>query len=131
MLRFGLSYPRVAETRMPVLNVLDAIWISPRSAPRVSYSQAVEDNMIAASIDPIALDYWSAKNILMKVAKSENNPYAGSMNPDIVTGGSFGYWLRLSMDELNKAGYETTLGDENIRVFFPLQKSPKLLQKPD
>jgi len=27
--------------------------------------------------------------------------------------------LRLSMDELNKAGYETTLGDENIRVFFP------------
>jgi len=116
---------------MPVLNVLDAIWISPRSAPRVSYSQAVENNMIAASIDPIALDYWSAKNILMKVAKSENNPYADSMNPDIVTGDSFGYWLRLSMDELNKAGYETTLGDENIRVFFPLQKSPKLLQKSD
>jgi len=110
---------QMAETRMPVLSVLDAIWISPRSGPRVSYSQAVENNMIAASTDPIALDYWSAKNILMKVAKSENNPYAGSMNPDIVTRGSFGYWLRLSMDELNKAGYETTLGDENIRVFFP------------
>ena len=117
---------QMAETRMPVLNVLDAIWISPRSGPRVSYSQAVENNMIAASIDPIALDYWSAKNILMKVAKSENNPYADSMNPDIARRGSFGYWLRLSMDELNKAGYETTLGDENIRVFFPLQKSPKL-----
>ncbi|GAH75570.1 unnamed protein product, partial [marine sediment metagenome] len=38
--------------------------------------------------------------------------------PDIVTRGSFGYWLRLSMDELNEAGYQTTLGDESIRVFF-------------
>jgi hypothetical protein len=53
------------------------------------------------------------------------------MNPDIVAGGSFGYWLRLSMDELNKAGYETTLGDENIRVFFPLQKSPNLSLESD
>jgi len=106
------------ETRMPVLNVLDAIWISPRFGPRVSYSQAVENNMIAASTDPIAIDYWSSKNILMKVARRENNPYTDSMNPDIVTRGSFGYWLRLSTDELNEAGYQTTLGDENIRVFF-------------
>jgi hypothetical protein len=109
---------QMRETRMPVLNVLDAIWISPRSGPGVFYSQAVENNMIAASTDPIALDYWSSKNILMKVAKRESNPYTDSMNPDIVTRGSFGYWLRLSRDELNEAGYETTLGDENIRVFF-------------
>ena len=102
---------QMAETRMPVLNVLDAIWISPRSGPKVSYSQAVENNMIVASIDPIALDYWASKNILMNVAKRENNPYVDSMNPDIVTSGSFGDWLRLSMDELNKAGYEMTLGD--------------------
>ena len=111
---------QMAETRMPVLNILDAIWISPVSGPGVSYSQAVENNMIAASIDPIALDYWTSKNILMKVAKRERGSDADSMNPDIVSRGSFGYWLRLSMDELNKAGYETTLGDENIRVFFPL-----------
>lgn len=109
---------QMRETRMPVLNVLDAIWISPRFGPGVSYSQAVENNMIAASTDPIALDYWSSKNILMKVAKEESNPDTDSMNPDIVTPGSFGYWLRLSMDELNEAGYQTTLGDANIRVFF-------------
>jgi len=109
---------QMTGTRMPVLNVLDAIWISPRSGPRVSYSEAVKNNMIAASTDVIALDYWSSKNILMKVAKRESNPYTDSINPDIITRGSFGYWLRLSMDELNKAGYQTTLGDENIRVFF-------------
>ena len=105
-------------TRMPVLNVLDAIWISPESGPRVSYAEAVRNNMIAASADPTALDYWSSKNILMKVAERESNPHTDSMNPDTAARGSFGYWLRLSMGELNKAGYPTTLGDENIRVFF-------------
>ena len=109
---------QMVGTRIPILNVLDAIWISPESGPRVSYAEAVENNMIAASTDPIALDYWSSKNILMKIAKRESNPYTDSINPDILTRGSFGYWLRLSMDELNKAGYQTTLGDEKTRVFF-------------
>jgi len=107
----------MVRTRIPVLNILDAIWVSPKNGPGVSYSQAVENNMILASTDPIALDYWASKNILMKVAKRESNPYTDSMNPDIIARGSFGYWLRLSMDELNKSGYKTTLGGENIKVF--------------
>jgi len=114
----GGTGTEMAGTRIPILNVLDAIWISPESGPRVSYAEAVENNMIAASTDPIALDYWSSKNILMKIAKREGNPYTDTINPDILTRGSFGYWLRLSMDELNKAGYQTTLGDEKTRVFF-------------
>lgn len=108
---------QMVRTRIPVLNILDAIWVSPRNGPGVSYSQAVENNMILASTDPIALDYWASKNILMKVAKRGGNPYTDSINPDIIARGSFGYWLRLSMDELNKSGYKTTLAGENIRVF--------------
>jgi hypothetical protein len=52
---------QMALTRIPALNILDAIWIAPGMGPRSPYSRAAETDTIAASTDPVALDYWASK----------------------------------------------------------------------
>ena len=106
----------MAETRIPVLNILDMIWIAPDGGPRSLYSTAVQINKIAASTDPVALDYWASKNILMPEAAKLPAGRATSMNPDATEPGTFGYWLRLSMNELRKAGISTTMTESEILV---------------
>lgn len=109
----------MAETRFPTLNILDAIWINPhpRSGPRTPYNSAVRVGIIAASLDPVALDYWASKNILMKTASILGYRDLSSMDPDNTSPGSFGSWLRLSMEALRAAGYQVVMGDEYINVY--------------
>ncbi len=61
----------MAEMRFPTLNIIDAIWINahPRRGPPTTYDKATQTSVIAASTDAIALDYWSAKNILLPTTK--------------------------------------------------------------
>jgi uncharacterized protein (DUF362 family) len=115
---------QMARTRMPVLNIMDMIWIGAKTGPGVSYLSAVEKNMIAASTDPAALDYWCVKNVLMPEAFKNSGSILGSLalrsallDPDKSAPGSFGRWLRLSMAELAKEGIKTVVGDENIEAF--------------
>ncbi len=96
----------MAKTRRPVLNVLDMIHIGSRSGPRVSYNDATERNMIAASTDPFALDYWAVKNVLLPAAEEVGNRNLSRMSPDSTEPGSFGYWMNLSLGELQKAGFD-------------------------
>lgn len=109
----------MVETRMPALNILDAIWINPhpRRGPSTPYSEAVRVNILAASTDPVALDYWAAKYILMQAAASLGYRDLSSMDPDNVSRGSFGQWLRLSMDELIRGGYFSTVEEDRISVY--------------
>lgn len=109
----------MVETRMPVLNIIDAIWINPhpRAGPATSYERAVKAGIIAASTDPVALDYWASKYILMQVASKLGYRDLSSMDPDDVSGRSFGNWLRLSMNELLRAGYFATVEESRINVF--------------
>jgi hypothetical protein len=73
-------------------------------------------NKIAASVDPVALDYWASKHILMPEAAKLQGSRAASMNPDSAEPGTFGYWLRLSMNELHKAGITATMNESEIVV---------------
>jgi hypothetical protein len=72
--------------------------------------------MIAASVDPVALDYWASKNVLIPAAKAAGSNRFSSMSPDGKEPGTFGYWLRLSMNELVKAGFTVTMDESNITV---------------
>jgi hypothetical protein len=108
---------QMANTRVPVLNILDMVYITPDGGPNAPYSRAIQKNMIAASLDPVALDYWAAKNILMPTARAEGNRRYTSMNPDGTEPGTFGYWLRLSMEELRKGGYPATMDEKAIQVY--------------
>jgi len=111
---------QLVETRFPALNILDAIWINanPRSGPATSYDEATNTNVIAASTNPVALDYWAAKNILVPVALSEGHSDISSMDPDYCEPGSFGNWLGLSKLEIKAAGYAANADDEMINIYI-------------
>ena len=109
----------MAETRFPTITILDAIWINaiPGSGPYTSYSSATQTKVVAASTDPIALDYWAAQNILMPTAKSLGYTDLSSIDPENNARGTFGDWLRLSMRELSKSGYNTTMDRNAMNVY--------------
>jgi hypothetical protein len=80
------------------------------------YDTATYAGVIAASTDPVALDYWGSKNILLKLYRDVHGRTHDSMNPENTRRGSFGNWLRLSMNELNEAGYHTTMNVEQMNI---------------
>ena len=110
----------MAQTRFPALNIIDAIWINanPGQGPSTSYGSATKIGVIAASTDPVALDYWAAKNILMPAAEANGYKDLTSIDPDNNSPGSFGDWLRRSMDEIRKAGYRATMDENRMNVYI-------------
>jgi hypothetical protein len=111
----------MVETRFPTLNIIDAIWVNatPLGGPITSYEDATGVNVIAASRDPVALDYWAAKHILVQAAQNIGHSRASWMDPDNMSApGSFGKWLRLSMEEINQAGYQTTVDEAHMNVYI-------------
>jgi hypothetical protein len=57
----------VASVRAPVLNIIDAIWVSHGSLGGYPKSTTTRINQIIASQDPVALDHWAAKYILYPI----------------------------------------------------------------
>ena len=119
---------QMVETRFPVLNIIDAIWVNanPLGGPMTSYDAATRADVITAGQDPVALDYWAAKHILLQAAQNKKyTSILSSMDPDKVSSRSFGKWLRLSMEEINQAGYQTTVDEAHMNVYVSrLSSSP-------
>jgi len=111
---------QMAQTRSADLNILDAIWINahPRGGPGTTYGDASHAGVVAASIDPAALDYWAAKNILMPAARKKGYDDLTSLDPDNTSPGSFGDWLRLSLAEMQKAGHRATVSEKSMNVYL-------------
>ncbi len=79
--------------------------------------KATRLNVIAAGIDPIALDYWASKYILLKYYTDKYKVDSPTMNPDIAQSQTFGIYLRESMNELNRHGYQTTIEESRMNVY--------------
>lgn len=114
---------QMVNTRMPVLNIIDAIWINPNPmrGPMTSYGAAFETDIIAAGTDPAALDYWASKNILMEAAKKLNLSGYETMNPDDTEPGTFGYYLKKSAEEIRVGGYKANTDETKINVFIDIK----------
>lgn len=110
----------MVNTRFPVLNLIDSIWINPvpLSGPSTRYRSAKQINVITASTDPVALDYWSSKYILSQNWVNRVGEVSPSMDPDKVDPGFFGSWLRLSMDEILLAGIDVNVDESHMNVFI-------------
>jgi len=108
----------MAETRFPTLNILDAIWVncSPLDGPGSSYGQATRLNVVAASTDPVALDAWAARHLLQEALQRETGKTSPTIDPDNSEVGSFGNWLRLSKDEMIRAGHQVNIDEAKINV---------------
>lgn len=91
---------------------------NPGHGPSTSYSEATKTGVIAASTDPVALDYWAAKEILMPAAMAKGYGDLSSIDPDNSSPSSFGNWLRRSMEEIRKAGYRATMDEDNMNVYI-------------
>jgi hypothetical protein len=100
---------QMAQTHMPALNIMDMIWVGVSRGPGITYDNAVETNMLAASIDPVALDWWCARNVLIPQLEARGAD-TKSADPDAQERGSFGYWLGLSAEELRNAGIPANRG---------------------
>jgi hypothetical protein len=108
----------MSETRVPTLNLIDAIHVNckPGTGPNTSFNDATYAGVIAASTDPVAIDYWASKNILCELGKEAHKVNVSLFDPDNKTVGCFGDWLGLATAELNDAGYPFTHDEERITV---------------
>ncbi|NPD87729.1 MAG: DUF362 domain-containing protein [Asgard group archaeon] len=117
----------MVECGLPTLNIIDAIWVNanPESSvtvgPGTSYNMATRVNILIAGVDPVALDYWSAKNVLLQTSELIGHIDSYSLDPDssVTTGltEAFGIWLNKSKDELVRAGYNLTSDELNMNVY--------------
>jgi uncharacterized protein (DUF362 family) len=116
----GALGTEMVETRFPTLNIIDAIWVNakPQGGPRTPYDAAERTNLIVAGTDPVALDYWAAKNILMQVAQKKGYSNLSHIDPENTEPRSFGQWLKLSMAEIKRAGYQTTLDESHMNIYI-------------
>jgi len=119
----------LAETRYPVLNILDAIYINANPYPLIglcgpatSYTAATRVNILMASTDPVALDYWAAKNVLMPTAVINGYEDTHHLDPDNTESGgltdAFGVYLNNTKHELIRNGYTVTTNMNRMNVFI-------------
>jgi hypothetical protein len=75
-----------------------------------------------ASTDPIALDYWAAKYVLVQTAELNGISTVSSLDPDnTLRGGlseAFGVWLPLTETELIQNGYTVTTDETRMNVYI-------------
>jgi len=125
----------MVQTRAPVLNILDMLWVnahplesSAQRGPWSSYTDASFTDIIGASVDPVALDYWASKNVLCGTADYLNYTVYSSLSPDYEPlsdqyygsdpmDESFHNYLERSMNVLIDAGYEVTMDETKMNVF--------------
>jgi hypothetical protein len=85
----------VALVRTPVLNILDAIWVSHSSLTGYPASTTFRANQILASQDLVALDYWAAKYVMYPIDSNWRH------HPDFP---GIDYWLTEARDIINQRG---------------------------
>jgi len=109
----GAMGTELANTRYPVLNVVDAIWINarPRAGPDTSYSEAIRTNLLIASTDPIALDTWAVTHVLLEAARRAK--YVSGSVSDFEVQNSY---LGNTMNELMAYGYQVVMDEDQIEV---------------
>jgi hypothetical protein len=85
----------VAKVRTPALNIMDAIWVSYASIIGFPPDTTFRTNQVAASQDPVALDAFSAQNIIYPIDKNERH------NPSFP---GIDAWLTQARDTINNGG---------------------------
>ena len=110
----------LSDVRMPDLTILDCIWIQARPGfgPAAAYTEATRRDQLLAGVDPIALDAWAAKFVMIPTilqngySVSDYNALQNPDNPDSI----FRQYLDRSMNELLLGGIATTNDYNAVRV---------------
>ena len=63
----------IARVRAPVINILDCIWVTQVRWAGYPPEYTTRLDQLLASADPVALDYWTAKNLLYPIDNNEEH----------------------------------------------------------
>ncbi len=109
-IRNGLLGGLLAEIRPADLNILDCIWINanPAGGPSTSYAEATRRDILVAGTDPVAIDIWAVKNILLPafIANGYDPPFPLADPDDPAS--IFREYLDNSMSYVLTGGFEVT-----------------------
>ncbi len=104
--------------RYPTLNVLDAIYVSPRGnrTQDATYQATPRQGALLASLDPIALDYYASKYVLLPVqnAVGVSSQQIENANPEL--GSVCRCYLLAAQARLLEGGHVVRFGDEGLNV---------------
>ncbi len=128
----------IAETRVPVLNIIDAIYINAipggctGAGPDTPYTYATRTNVLLCSQDPVAIDYWAAKHVLKQASEIIGYTETRPLNPDDTSGvgvsnEAFGVWLPLAKEAMAAKGLQVTMDENQMNVYVvsaELNKQP-------
>ena len=107
----------ITTTRVPDLNILDCTYVGVSGGPGVGDSGATKQNILVAGTDPVAVDYYAAKNILHALTNRSTH------NPDPAAGrsNSVQRYLENARVALADAGHATVteLSDAAVRLVTP------------
>lgn len=105
---------RLMALRFPDLNILDAIYVNPHSNWAAWYDETPRVGALLASTDPVALDYYAAREILFPLRKAHGSGKAAWSDPDI--GSVFRRYLVAAQAHLLEAGHVVRLGEGSVAL---------------
>lgn len=116
----GIMGAVIGEIEPADLNILDCTWINanPYGGPWTTYGEATRRDELVASRDPVALDVWAARNILIPafIANGYGPPWPEpSADPDDPSS-DFRRYLDNSMQYILAAGHDVTNDDDRTDV---------------
>ncbi len=116
MVTEGIFGKVMLVARFPDLNVVDAIWVTPAGGPNGPYDSAVRVNKLLAGNDPIALDCYAARNILMPISGNpRHDPYAANQ---------FNQMMTTTRDVLAGGGKQVTMDPAMMNVYTETKSEP-------
>jgi hypothetical protein len=111
-IRYGIMGALLGEIQLADLNIVDSIWINanPYDGPWTTYGAATRRDELLASVDPVAVDIWAVKNILIPafIGNGHSPPWPSpSADPDDPSS-AFRQYLDNSMYQILAAGHGVT-----------------------
>ncbi len=111
----GIFGKLMLVARYPDLNIVDAIWVTPAGGPNGPYESAVRLDRLLASRDPIALDYYCGKYVLMPVS---GNPRHDPNNLNTANEYNFFHQMLVStMNVLAGGGKQVTMDEAMMNAY--------------
>ncbi|MHA2346836.1 MAG: DUF362 domain-containing protein [Candidatus Hodarchaeales archaeon] len=117
----------LVDCGLPVLNILDALWInanpfpSSLSGPETPDNAATRINILMAGVDPVALDYWATRHVLMPTATSIGYDDLSTLDPEYLGWTALreevGIWFNLTKHEILRGGFTVTSQENRMNVY--------------
>jgi uncharacterized protein (DUF362 family) len=112
--------------RIPDLNILDCIWVSHESLRGYPPETTQRTNTLLAGIDPVALDFYASKHVLLPLGGKYENQH----DPDSYSGliNHLGGALNFINANGGIGGEDVHMGDENIEVISSPPYDPSICE---